>query len=208
MDHEEAAFYRRANRVCVTTSGERYVRKRGGAEAGDQRADLLSLEAPLRGFGGGGAAAAQATGGREPQAQAAGGGSEPRQEDAAGRPVKKSLKPRRRRLLVRELQVAYQVSERRACRALRFPRSSQRYVSVRGERTDLRVRLRDLAAVRVRYGYRRLHVLLQREGWRINHKLVYRLYSEEGLMLRPKRAKRHRSSQARSERHVADRANG
>jgi putative transposase len=52
------------------------------------------------------------------------------------------------------------------------------------------VRLRDLAAVRVRYGYRRLHVLLRREGWRINHKRVYRLYREEGLGIRVKRKKK------------------
>ena len=41
------------------------------------------------------------------------------------------------------------------------------------------------------YGYRRLHVLLQREGWAVNHKRVYRLYSQEGLMLRNKKPKRH-----------------
>jgi putative transposase len=50
----------------------------------------------------------------------------------------------------------------------------------------LRIRIRDLAQARVRYGYRRLHVLLQREGWRVNHKRVYRLYREEGLSLRLK----------------------
>lgn len=43
------------------------------------------------------------------------------------------------------------------------------------------MRLKELAESRVRYGYRRLHVLLQREGWRVNHKRTYRLYSEEGL---------------------------
>ena len=48
----------------------------------------------------------------------------------------------------------------------------------------LRMRLKDLAAVRVRWGYRRLHVLLRREGWAINHKRVYRLYKQEGLELR------------------------
>ena len=43
------------------------------------------------------------------------------------------------------------------------------------------MRLKDLAAARVRYGYRRLHVLLMREGWVINHKRVYQLYKQEGL---------------------------
>ncbi len=54
----------------------------------------------------------------------------------------------------------------------------------------MRRRLRELAAVRVRYGYRRLHVLLRREGWPINHKRVYRLYREEGLMIRTKHRKK------------------
>ncbi len=48
------------------------------------------------------------------------------------------------------------------------------------------MRLRELASVRLSYGYRRLHVLLCREGWRVNHKLVYRLYREEGLSVRTK----------------------
>ena len=48
------------------------------------------------------------------------------------------------------------------------------------------MRLNDLAASRVRYGYRRLHVLLKREGWHINHKRVHRLYREEGLGIRVK----------------------
>jgi putative transposase len=56
------------------------------------------------------------------------------------------------------------------------------------------MRLKDLAAVRVRYGYRRLHVLLQREGWTINHKRVYRLYKQEGLSLRLKTKKKRASA--------------
>jgi len=52
------------------------------------------------------------------------------------------------------------------------------------------MRLRDLAATRPRYGYRRLWVLLRREGWAINHKLVHRLYVEEGLQVRSKRRKK------------------
>ncbi|MEX1113358.1 MAG: IS3 family transposase, partial [Patescibacteria group bacterium] len=58
----------------------------------------------------------------------------------------------------------------------------------------LRQRLRELAAVRVSYGYQRLHVLLHREGWRINRKRIYRLYREEGLALKRKRPKRRRSA--------------
>ena len=57
------------------------------------------------------------------------------------------------------------------------------------------MRLKDLAQERVSYGYRRLHILLQREGWAVNHKRVYRLYRPEGLMLRTKKPKRHVSCQ-------------
>jgi putative transposase len=62
----------------------------------------------------------------------------------------------------------------------------------------LRIRLKDLAAVRVRYGYRRLHVLLRREGWAVNHKRVYRLYNEEGLSIRAKLPRRKRAWRYRS----------
>jgi len=65
-------------------------------------------------------------------------------------------------------------------------RSSYRYVSIAKDQSALKMRLRDLAAARVRYGYRRLHVLLSREGWHVNHKRVYRLYRQEGLSLRLK----------------------
>jgi putative transposase len=67
----------------------------------------------------------------------------------------------------------------------------------------LRIRLRDLAQVRVSYGYRRLHVLLQREGWKVNHKRVYRLYCLEGLGMRPKKPRRHVTACRRMERPVA-----
>ena len=106
-----------------------------------------------------------------------------------------------------KLQVAYGVSERRACRAMAFPRATHRYRSVRDDRAELRIRLRDLAASRVRYGYQRLHVLLKREGWQVNHKLVYRLYCEEGLQMRTKRPRRHKSCRVRRERPKASQAN-
>jgi len=91
------------------------------------------------------------------------------------------------------------VSERRACEVLAFARSSCRYQPVPNEQTALRIRLRELAAVRVRYGYRRLHVLLRREGWPINHKRVYRLYREEGLQMRTKTPRRHKTCRVRQE---------
>jgi putative transposase len=108
---------------------------------------------------------------------------------------------------VNKLQVSYEVSERRALLATGFPRSSHRYQSVKDDRTELRMKLRDLASSRVHYGYRRLHILLQREGWQINHKLVYRLYKEEGLTMRRKRPRRNRSSQVRECRTAARQSN-
>lgn len=74
------------------------------------------------------------------------------------------------------------------------------------EQTALRMRLRDLAAARVRYGYRRLHVLLRREGWQVNHKRVYRLYRQEGLALR-RRCRRKRASPVRVMPHRAQAPN-
>ena len=85
-----------------------------------------------------------------------------------------------------------------------FGRASHRYLSRRDPAVELRMRIKELAESRVRYGYRRLHVLLQREGWQINHKRIYRLYSEEGLSIRTRsprqrRAYRYRSGRADAE---------
>ena len=96
------------------------------------------------------------------------------------------------------------MSERRACGVLTLSRASHRYRSVADEQAALKMRIRDLAQARVSYGYLRLHVLLQREGWEVNHKRVYRLYSQEGLMLRTKKPKRHVSCQKRMKRPVAE----
>jgi putative transposase len=100
------------------------------------------------------------------------------------------VKPAQKRAAAQFFRVGFRVSERRACRLAGVARSSYRYRSVAADQAALRLRLRDLAATRVRYGYRRLHILLRREGWRVNHKRVYRLYREEGLGIRVKRRKK------------------
>lgn len=96
------------------------------------------------------------------------------------------------------LRFCYEVSIRRACEVLRFERSSFYYRSCANQQIKLRMRIKELAANRVRYGYRRLHVLLLREGWQINHKQVYRLYKEEGLSLRLKSKKKRTAPTAHS----------
>ncbi len=90
------------------------------------------------------------------------------------------------------------MSERRVCRVTGLARSSHRDRSTADPQDELRLRLKELAAARVRYGYRRLHVLLRREGWPINAKRVYRLYNEEGLSISPKTPRRQRSTRYRA----------
>lgn len=82
------------------------------------------------------------------------------------------------------LQSAYEMSQRRACRVLGADRTSVRYEARRGDDGELRERLKALAQERRRFGYRRLHVLLRREGRLVNRKRVQRLYREERLMVR------------------------
>jgi putative transposase len=77
------------------------------------------------------------------------------------------------------------------------------YRSVRSPRLELRQRMREIAQIRVRYGYRRVHILLRREGFEVGKKLVYRLYREEQLQLRSKRPKRRKMVVARRARFVA-----
>jgi putative transposase len=92
--------------------------------------------------------------------------------------------PAARREAVAHLQIAYEVSERRACSVLGADRTSVRYRSYRPDDAAVRARLRELASVRRRFGYRRLHILLTREGIVMNHKRLRRLYREERLQVR------------------------
>ena len=106
-----------------------------------------------------------------------------------------------RRRVVTTVQAEHQISERRVIRFLGFPRSSIRYQSTKAPQTLLREKIRELAHARPRWGYRRLHVLLRREGWQVNRKRVQRLYREEGLAVRRK-GKRKRSQAPRPVREV------
>jgi putative transposase len=89
--------------------------------------------------------------------------------------------------VARHLPKAFRVSARRACTVVGCQRATFHYRAKRQDLTPLRMRLRELAAARPRFGYRRLYIVLRREGWRVNHKRIYRLYGEEQLAVRTRR---------------------
>ena len=91
----------------------------------------------------------------------------------------------------------YGASQSKACALLRISRSLYNYRSRARDARPLVQRIKEIAATRVHYGYRRVHVLLRREGWRDNCKRVYRPYRLEGLSLRHKRPRRNRSARLR-----------
>jgi transposase InsO family protein len=106
-----------------------------------------------------------------------------------------------RRQAVRLLREAFGVSERRACRVLGQPRSTQRQQPKKAKEGEERLVARMLELVRLhpRYGYRRIWALLRREGWRVNRKRVHRLWRQQGLKVpRKQRKKRRLGSSANS----------
>ena len=95
------------------------------------------------------------------------------------------------------VQTAFGTGTTRACRLAVISRSLNAYRSRRADQEALRLRLRELAQARPRYGYRRVHVLLCRDGWHVNMKRVRRLYRLEGLQLRYRLRRRKHASQHR-----------
>lgn len=100
------------------------------------------------------------------------------------------MTPAARRQAAALAREEFWLSERRACGLVMLNRSSFRYAARRREWPGLRERLRELAGLRVRFGYRRLHWMLRREGFMVNHKRVYRLYRQENLAVRRRQRKR------------------
>ncbi|AKU20337.1 hypothetical protein ACZ75_01115 [Massilia sp. NR 4-1] len=101
-------------------------------------------------------------------------------------------RPALKREVVQYIVSHYGLKMRRACRLMQQTRNVQYYLSVKDPQLALRSRMHDLARTRVRYGYRRIYILLKREGWRPGISQVYRVYREERLQLRahlPKRRK-------------------
>jgi transposase InsO family protein len=118
------------------------------------------------------------------------------------------MKPARRRQLVDHTRSTWKVSIRRACFALMTEPSTYHYKSRRTGQASLCNRMKEIAETRVRYGYRRIHVLLRREGWPVNAKRVYRLYREMGLQLRNKTPRRQVKAKLRDDRKPATRSLG
>lgn len=101
--------------------------------------------------------------------------------------------PADRRVVISSLRENHGFSERQACIIAGLCRSSHRYVARPKSDSAIRAKLRELAEQRHRFGAPRLHVLLRREGYQINHKRTERLYREEGLSLRLKKRKKRQS---------------
>lgn len=99
------------------------------------------------------------------------------------------------------------VSIRRACGALRFDCSSYHYQSRRTDPAALKARIKEICETRVRYGYRRVHVILDREGWRHSIKKTYSVYRAMGMQLRNKTPKRRVKAKLREDRAEAVRPN-
>jgi putative transposase len=116
-------------------------------------------------------------------------------------------RPALKRPVAEYIQSHYGISQRRACRLVKLHRSVYHYRTVMDPKLELRQRMRELAHARVRYGYRRIHVLLRREGWRLGRDQAYRLYCEEALQLRSKLPKRRKMVVTRRERYVPRRTN-
>lgn len=113
------------------------------------------------------------------------------------------MRPGRKRELVADTCADWNVSIRRACRVLEFDTSTYHYKSRRRDQAGLEARIKDICATRVRYGYRRVHVMLTREGWDINMKRTYRIYRDLGLQLRNKTPKRRVKAKLRDDRQPA-----
>src|ERR1700691_784603 len=150
--------------------------------------------------GSGSGSSAQTAAGREHPIEAIGRRFDARQGHVTGCSIKTILEPSRRRQVVDYLHGSYRVSERRACRVARLNRGTFRSRGHKDPRTALRMRIREIAQTRVRYGYRKIRVLLNREGWKVGKYLVERLYREEGLTLHQRRKRRRRVAEHRRER--------
>ena len=113
------------------------------------------------------------------------------------------MRPARKRKLVDALCVEWNVSIRRSCRVLEFETSTYHYKARRRDQAHEEKRIKEICQTRVRYGYRRVHVMLRREGFSISMNRTRRIYRELGLQLRNKTPKRRVKAKLRDDRKVA-----
>lgn len=117
------------------------------------------------------------------------------------------MKPSRKRELAADLIKRYGTSLRKVCAALKLSRQTYLCRSSARNSTAVVLRMNEITQTRVHYGYRRVHVLLRREGFKDNHKRIYRLYKDQGLSLRYKRPKRNKAARLRQPKTLASRIN-
>ena len=195
--HEKIEVYRTTNRLCLEAGGNRCIGRRSLSEDGHFGGDLLQLEEKVQWIRNSRTQTAAAARRRELQTQTGRRRSDLGQADAAGHTQKKALRARERRRLVKKLLDEYRVSIKRAASVCLLSRSLFYYKAHGRDDRAVRQRIKEIAAVRVRYGVARIHMLLRREGWQDNHKRVRRIYREEGLNLRTKRPRRNKAAQHR-----------
>lgn len=107
------------------------------------------------------------------------------------------------RELAKSLIQDFRISQRRACRVVEQKRTTFLYQATPRDNRMLTLRIKEIAETRVRYGMWRILTLLRREGWKVNHKRVHRLYKLENLNLRSKRPRRNRAGSHRLDREAA-----
>ena len=144
----------------------------------------------IRGAGGQRREETAPTGRRKPAINTDGGGASTRYPGAEGDHRKKLVRPKAKRTAATLMVVRFGLSQRRVCRLVALDRNTLRYKSRRSDDPALRARMREIAETKRRYGCPRIYVRLRREGWRVNHKKVERLYREEGLSLRRRARKK------------------
>ncbi len=193
---EDEPFQRRPDYWHPQRAGGR--RCDGGClpQARDQPGDILQVESQVRRHGCVGSAAASGTRAGEQQTEEAAGRGHAGQCHAQGAERKKMVAPDVKREAVAGLVQTFQISQRRACKVTDVHRTVARHVSRRPDDAPICERLKTLANERRRFGYRRLGILLKREGVIVNHKKVYRLYTAAGLKVR-RRSGRKRAIGAR-----------
>src|SRR5579864_9221521 len=187
--HVQNEAHRGGDYCSAQAGGGGAESRRCGAGSGGVQAHHLRLESEVRRDGGERGAGSEAITGRKRAIEETGGGSEFGQGRVAIGDSKKRMGLAVMKAAVGQVRQEYAFSQRRACRLLTMPVSSYRYQAKRSDE-GLRVRLVELAREKPRFGYRRLHVLLQRNGETVNHKRVHRVYREAGLSIRRKKRKR------------------